>query len=180
MRKVLVILGQLSDGDVEWLATAGTREKVAAGRVLIEEGQPISSMYILLDGHMTVSLKGIGNVATLASGEIMGEMSMVDSRPPSASVTAASDCLVLSISKDALQRKLDADVAFAARFYKAIATFLSDRLRGTVRRLGYGDSGASLDEDVELDGELDLNVLDSVHLAGARFERMLKRLMGNR
>lgn len=178
MRKVLVILGQLSDSDVEWLATAGSREKIAAGRVLIEEGRPISSMYILLDGHMDVSLKGIGTVATLASGEIMGEMSMIDSRPPSASITAKTDCLVLAISKAVLERQLEADVGFAARFYKAIATFLSDRLRGTVRRLGYGDSGASLDEDVELEGELDLNVLDSVHLAGARFERMLKTLMG--
>ncbi|OAN52813.1 cyclic nucleotide-binding domain-containing protein [Magnetospirillum moscoviense] len=180
MRKVLVILGQLSDSDVEWLAQAGTREKVAAGRVLIEEGRPISSLYILLDGHMAVSLKGIGTVATLSSGEIMGEMSMIDSRPPSASITAQDDCLVLALSREALQQKLDTDVAFAARFYRAIATFLSDRLRGTVQRLGYGDSGASLDEDVELEGELDLNVLDNVHLAGARFERMLKTLGGSR
>lgn len=178
MRKVLYILGQLSDDDVEWLAKAGHRDRVPAGTMLITEGKQIDSMFILLDGRMAVSLKGIGVVATLSSGEIMGEMSLIDARPPSASVSAESDCVVLVIPRQALNDKLAADVGFSSRFYKAIATFLSDRLRGTVQRLGYGDKGASLDEDVELDGELDLNVLDNVHLAGGRFERMLKTLMG--
>lgn len=178
MRKVLFILGQLSDEDVEWLATAGSRDRVAAGTALITEGKQIDSIYILLDGRMSVSLKGIGTVASLSSGEIMGEMSMIDSRPPSASVSADSDCLVLRLPRAVINERLAADVGFAARFYRAIATFLSDRLRGTVQRLGYGDKGASLDEDMELEGELDLNVLDNVHLAGARFERMLKKLMG--
>lgn len=178
MRKVLFILGQLSDGDVEWLAKTGKRERIAAGTPLIEEGRPIDHMYILLDGKMSVSIKGIGTVATLSSGEIMGEMSLIDARPPSASVSAETACVVMAISRQTLNDKLAQDVAFAARFYKAIATFLSDRLRGTVQRLGYGDQGASLDEDLELEGELDLNVLDNVHLAGARFERMLKTLMG--
>jgi bacteriocin-type transport-associated protein len=180
MRKVLFILGQLSDDDVEWLSKAGQRQRIPAGTTLITEGKAIDSMYILLDGRMAVSLKGIGTVATLATGEVMGEMSLIDSRPPSASVSAESDSVVFAISRAALNGKLESDISFAARFYKAIATFLSDRLRGTVQRLGYGDKGVSLDEDTELDGELDLNVLDNVHLAGARFERMLKKLTGER
>jgi bacteriocin-type transport-associated protein len=177
MRKVLFILGQLSDADVEWLGKAGERQRIAAGETLIAEGRQIEHIYILLHGRMSVDIKGLGTVATLSSGEIMGEMSMIDARPPSASVKADSPCVVLALSRATLNAKLDSDAAFAARFYKAIATFLSDRLRGTVKRLGYGDQGASLDDDTELDGELDLNVLDNVHLAGARFERMLKMLM---
>lgn len=180
MRKVLFILGQLSDEDAEWLSRAGRRERVPAGTVLIRQGQPIDSMFILLSGQMSVVINGLGKVATLSSGEIMGEMSLVDARPPSASVTAEENCVVLVVERAAINRKLAEDVGFAARFYKAIATFLSDRLRGTVQHLGYGEDGVGLDEDVELDGELDLNVLDNVHLAGARFERMLKVLMGER
>ena len=60
-----------------------------------------------------------------------------------------------------------------------MAVFLSGRMRGTVQKLGYGsDSTDELDEEVEAEGELDLDVLDKVHLAGARFDRMLKRLLG--
>lgn len=177
MRKVLYILGQLSDEDVDWLATAGQRRPVKAGEFLIRQGHPIDAMYILLDGQMAVSVDGIGEVARLSSGEIIGEMSLVDSRPPSASVAALVNSVVLSIGREPLSRHLDADIGFSARFYRAIATFLSDRLRSTVRRLGYGD-GQGLDEDVEMDGELDEAVLDNVHLAGARFKRMLNRLHG--
>ncbi len=179
MRKVLFILGQLSDSDAEWLAREGFREKVPAGMPLIEEGKPISSLYILLVGHMVVSVKGLGTIASVSSGEIMGEMSMIDTRPPSASVTATDDCVVLAIPRSVIEKRLESDPAFAGRFYKAIATFLSDRLRGTVHRLGYGENGASLDDEEEIEGELDFAVLDSVHLAGGRFSRMLKILMGS-
>ena len=179
MRKVLYILGQLSDGDVEWLAGAGTRQQIPAGQVLIQEGSPIDTMYILLDGRMAASLAKFGQVATLGTGEVMGEMSLIDSRPPSATIAALDDSVVLALSQDTIRDKLEGDVGFAARFYKAIAIFLSDRMRGTVQTMGYGDNGASLDDDVELEGELDLNVLDNVHLAGSRFDRMLKMLMGS-
>lgn len=74
--------------------------------------------------------------------------------------------------------KLERDVGFASRFYHALAVFLSDRLRSTVSRLGFGrDTG--LDEAAEYEDELDPLILDTVHLAGSRFDRILKRLMGN-
>ena len=47
----------------------------------------------------------------------------------------------------------------------------------TVGRLGYGSGPEPAAQATDGD-ELDPTVLDSVHLAGARFERMLKRLMG--
>lgn len=178
MRKVLYILGQLSDDDVEWLATVGRRERIATGTALITEGNPIDSMFILLDGRMAVSIKDIGVIATLSSGEIMGEMSLIDSRPPSASVLAETDCVVLAIPRQVLLQKLETDVAFTARFYKAIATFLSDRLRGTVQRLGYGSKGELPEADSEFEEELNINILNNLYLAGGRFDRMLKRLMG--
>ena len=39
MRKVLFILGQLSDADSEWLATAGQLVRIAANAELIREGE---------------------------------------------------------------------------------------------------------------------------------------------
>lgn len=175
MRKVLFILGQLSDDDVTWLAEAGKRERVASGTVLIREGEPLSSLYILLDGHLVVSVEGLGEVARLGSGEIVGEMSFVESSPPAASVTALDGSLVLRVPSRVLQDKIDADPLFGRRFYKALAIFLSARLRGTVKRLGFGETG-ELDDSREMDNELDLGVLDRLHLAGARFDRLLKRL----
>lgn len=176
MHKVLFIFGQLNDSDVEWLSNVGERQKIAPGTELIREGSDLDTVYLILDGQMSVWSGGRIKLATLASGDILGEMSLVDSSKTSASVKCETESVVLAISKAKLGDRLKTDIGFAARFYKALALFLADRMRNTIRRLGYGkleDEPAR--SDTELD-ELDVEVLDNVHLAGARFERILQKL----
>ena len=179
MRKVLYIFGLLTDADVDWMARAGVRRRVADGEVLIEEGRAIDSIILLLEGELSVVAKGAGEISRLGAGEVVGEMSFVDSAPPSASVIARGTCLALVLGKKALTEKLEADTAFGCRFYKALAIFLADRLRGTVRRFGYG-TGSGLAEDAIMSDELDIGILDNVSMAGARFQRMLGKLMAGR
>lgn len=177
MRKVLYILGQLNDDDIEWMMDNGRYQTVPANTVLIQEGRPVSALFIALDGAFAITASALGGqeIARLGAGDIVGEMSFIDARPPSATVTAVSAASILAIDRGRLQARLNYDAGFAARFYRAIAVFLSERLRQTVGRLGYG-AGQELDESVEYEDELDDSVLDNVHLAGARFERMLQRL----
>jgi CRP-like cAMP-binding protein len=178
MRKVLYILGQLSDDDVDWLARAGERQSLPPGREIITQGRAIECLYILLDGRVGVSVEGLGRIAELGSGEIVGEMSLVDSRPPSASVRTLEPTVVLAVTQATLNARLASDQGFAARLYKAIAIFLSSRMRTTVRTLGAAKGNApAIDDEHEMEDEIDLNVLDNVHRAGARFDRMIKRLM---
>jgi len=179
MRKVLYILGQLSDDDAEWMTAAGAPRQLAAGTTLIHEGLPVDALYIVLEGALAVTSSALGGqeIARLGVGEIIGEISFVDARPPSATVTAAQPSTVFVLDRARLHARLEEDAGFAARFYRAVAVFLADRLRNTVARLGYG-AGQELDENAEYAGELDFGVLDNVHLAGARFDRMLKRLVG--
>jgi CRP-like cAMP-binding protein len=176
MRKVLFILGQLNDSDVEWLSTVGERQTIPRGTELIREGSDLETVFLILDGQMSVWAGGRVKLATVASGDILGEMSLVDSSKTSASIRCETDSVVLAISKAALSARLKSDVGFAARFYKALALFLADRMRNTIRRMGYGkleDEPARDDSDID---ELDSEVLDNVHLAGARFERILQKL----
>lgn len=177
MRKVLYIFGLLTDSDVEWMARSGARRWVRDGEVLIHEGKPIDSVVLLLEGEFAVAVKGIGEVRRLGVGEIVGEMSYVDSAPPSATVTARGKCLALFLDKEILSRKLEADVAFGCRFYRALAVFLADRFRGTERRLAYGGKQTLEDDDI-LKDELDIGILDNVSMAGDRFHRMLRMLSG--
>ena len=177
MKKALFILGELNDADVDWMLTTGRREELTAGESLIHKGQPINALYILLEGRLAVVLEtaeGDREVAVLTSGEVVGEISFVDSRPPSATVKALESCLVWAIPRDRLLQKLDLDLAFASRFYRALAMFLSDRLRGTVTRLGYGKDPLP---EVPFE-ELSLNphFLDSLETARARFDWLLRRL----
>lgn len=180
MRKVLFLFGQLNDDDVEWMLRAGAKRFVPAGGVLIEQGVPVDSVFILLEGRLAVWLRPRRDqereIARLNAGEIVGEMSFVDARPPSATVRGLEDATVFAISKTVLQSKLDRDSGFAARFYRALAIYLSTTVRERHRMLGVSGD-VSLD-DVEDDvDELDPNVLDGVYLAGERFDRMVKRVL---
>jgi len=178
MRKVLYILGELNDEDVEWMAATGRRQVAeAAPLVLIREGQPARDLFFVLDGHSTVSVAGVGDVARLGTGEVMGEMSFVDSSPPSATVTAEPGCVVLALPKTEMEARLARDIGFAARFYRAMALFLADRLRSANTR---GKTAATLGDSKVVEDELDEGLLDTVSLAGVRFERMLEMLSTTR
>jgi CRP/FNR family transcriptional regulator, cyclic AMP receptor protein len=181
MRKVLFLFGQLNDDDVEWMLTAGTKRFVPAGGILIQQGVPVDAVFILLEGTLAVWLKSRRGpereLARLSAGEIVGEMSFVDARPPSATVKALEDSTVFALSKAILNRKLAADSGLAARFYRALAIYLSTTVRERHRDLGTGvgrDEEAEEEDDAD---ELDPNVLDGVYLAGERFDRMVKRVM---
>jgi bacteriocin-type transport-associated protein len=175
MRKVLFILGGLADSDVDWLVAHGTRRTCPPGTVLIHEGRPIEELFIVLDGRLSVTLAAGGGaeIARLGAGEVLGELSFLDSRPPAATVTAIETAAVLGVPRVRLEEKLREDAAFAARFYRALGVFLASRLRQSQQRLGYGAAGASGEEVGE---ELDPGVLDGIALAGARFEWLLRRL----
>lgn len=178
MRKALYLLGQLNDLDVEWLIEAGQRRRVDEGVVLIRQGRPVQDLYLVLAGRLSVIDEKLDGreLARLGVGEIVGEMSFVDARPPSATVMVFEDSVVLALPRERLQQRLNDEAAFAARFYRALALFLSDRLRSTVSRLGYGAPATTIGDEMQED-ELDLNVLNHVHLAGARFDHILKRLL---
>jgi len=174
MRKVLLIFSELTDGDVDWLSKAGERISLPAGDVLVPLGARLDSIWFVLDGAVTVHTADGAALAQMGSGEIIGEMSLVDPAPTAVSVRVSSDATCLRISNDKVRAKTTADPAFAARFYRALCVFLASRLRSTTRRMGYGTN----DEDEHAKDELTDDLLDNVHLAGARFDRMLKRLAG--
>jgi CRP/FNR family cyclic AMP-dependent transcriptional regulator len=169
MRKVLYVLTRLSDADIDWLSKIGERRQVAPGTVLVEEGRQADELIILLDGQVSVQVKGVNEVARLGAGEILGEISFIDGYPPSATVAAQVPTQILAIDRAVVNERLEADPAFAARFYRAIAMFLSARLRSAMSNRGRNGAGAHEPVDFEL--------LDTVHVAGARFDRMIKRLL---
>lgn len=199
LRDMLFVLGELNDSDIDWMIATGTRQKIAAHTVLIREGGPVDALYILLDGKMTVTISEDQHnplirafaaiesteiqsreIARLSRGEIVGETPFIDTKLPPATVQAIEESLVLSIPRQELAAKLQQDIGFASRFYRVIATILSNRLHELLSRIGYGrrvySQGQPLYENVEYEDELDSIILDRMALAGTRFDWMLKRL----
>ena len=176
MRKVLYIFGLLSDADVQWIAKTGVLTPLRAGDVVTHEGEQTDALIFILEGELAVSNLALGSFARMGVGEIVGEVSLVDSAPASATVTAMGEGLALFLDKETLMAKLAADTGFGSRFYRALAVFLADRLRDARRSSGNRSIAAA-----EIaDDELDVGILDRVSNAGDRFSQMLKTLGSHR
>lgn len=174
LKKVLYFLGTLDDRDIDWLVRNGVRENIPARTAIIREGHSIERLYFTLAGEFSVtSEQARSEIARLTQGEILGEISFVDARPPSATVTATRDSVVGAVPIEVLSRKLERDPAFAARFYKSIAVALADRLR-VASVLGLRPR---VDEDLGGD-EMPPHLLDTLSMAGVRFAEMQKAAWG--
>jgi len=175
MRKALYFLGILDDRDVDWLIRNGRKMTVAPGTLLIEQGKATDWLYFVLDGAFEVYTRTTPRIAVLKAGEVVGEISFVDSRPPVASVRAEVESKTGAIPRSALTKKLQEDVGFAARFYQSVAVFLADRLRTTTGSLG---TPLQLDESIEDTDELATHLMAHISMAGLRFAEMQRRHWG--
>ena len=174
----IFVLGLLTDAEVAWMAQAGVQRPITDGEILIEEARPAESVIFLLQGECVVTQRTAGEIARLGVGEIVGEISFLDSAPPSATVTAVGDGLALFLDKETLARRLEADVVFGCRFYRALAIFMADRMRRTVQRMGGG--ALDLDPQPVAKDEVDSRILDVLTVARSQFDRLLKMLIGER
>lgn len=58
MRKVLYILGELQDSDLQWLVDVGQIRNLPIGTEIIREGGSVDSLFIVLEGDLRVSKGG--------------------------------------------------------------------------------------------------------------------------
>ncbi len=174
-RRVQYVLGTLSDEDLDWLVAVGQRRRVLAKTALIEQGKPTEAIYLILQGRFAVTT-GRENehpVAHLSSGDVAGEMSLMDAAPPSATVTAIEPGLVVSIPKNELLSRLHHDICFSARFYEAMAVLLSVRLRSTLRQVNDATWTSSSDTEI---ARYNLEMADKWALGQVRYDWLLRRL----
>ena len=96
--------------------------------VLFEEGTLETSMYMILSGEMMV-YKGVKQISTLNPGQYLGEMSLLESKPRSASARAVTDALLMEIEEEEFNDYL-------AREPKALISMirtLSSRIRNDLK-----------------------------------------------
>ncbi|MDC1175320.1 cyclic nucleotide-binding domain-containing protein [Bacteriovoracaceae bacterium] len=101
---------------------------------LMREGEDSNEMYFLNSGTMAVyKVKNNTEVqiGTIYSGELVGEMSFLDSEPRSATVKAIGECELVVIPNEKLNKYLSAQ----PKWYRALVQTLLDRLRRTSSRV---------------------------------------------
>ena len=95
-----------------------------AGENIIEEGQEGDCLYVLIEGEASISLKG-QELGTIHSGEIIGEMALIQEEKRSATVTAKTDCRLALINKASFSALLKHVPDFSMHLLQVMA----DRLK---------------------------------------------------
>ena len=126
--KQLPLFSQLTDADLDWLYGQATPVEISAGEFLLKEGDPGDSMFIILDGEFEVTKRSGPQEIALAvrePGAVIGEMSLLDDSPRSASVRAQTAGHLLAIRHDTFHQLLSTSPSAAL----AILHTVTSRLR---------------------------------------------------
>jgi CRP-like cAMP-binding protein len=106
------LLASLPGETLHKLADRMRREEVAAGTVVLREGEPGDRFYVLLSGIAGVSQSSLGGRSILRAGEFFGEVALAMNVPRTATITAMTPCVIASCDRktfDDLLRPLFAD-----------------------------------------------------------------------
>ena len=110
-------------------------QEIKAGELIFEENEFDEVAYLVVSGEVEIFCSS-GNqeqmLATVGRGEIIGEMSLIDSQPHVASARALSDTEVSLISRQSFQQRLDR-LEKSDRVLRRLIGVLVDRLRGQDR-----------------------------------------------
>jgi CRP-like cAMP-binding protein len=123
----------LSSSELDALLAALQTEYVAAGETLITQGTPSDALYLVWDGSLDVEFasKRGGSLSRLGPGEVVGEVSLLDPGPATATVYSDAGCTVLVLRRVRLERLWNDHPGTAARFLAHLCRELAHRIRKT-------------------------------------------------
>jgi CRP/FNR family cyclic AMP-dependent transcriptional regulator len=124
----------LTTPELDWVARRAHRRIFAAGTGVMTAEQPGEAVYIVLHGTVKIHVQQADGrdviLSILGSGDLLGEMSLIDSVGRSASVTTLEDSLLLWMGKETFHELLDAHPAVARNLVRILSARvrLSDQL----------------------------------------------------
>ena len=124
------------DEQLRTLSGVVTRRSVPRGAVIIVEGDPTDSLYIVISGRMRVLMSDADGkeviLAILGPGEFFGEMGLIDDSPRSATVMAVEPCELIVITKRDFKKCLSENFEMAMTVMRGLVR----RLREADRKIG--------------------------------------------
>ncbi|MCC6192022.1 MAG: cyclic nucleotide-binding domain-containing protein [Anaerolineales bacterium] len=150
----LPLFEALPEADLEQLAAQAQQIEIGPNAVLIEEGAPGDAVYVLLDGELQVTKRSGAHDVKLdvrRPGEFIGEMSLLDNIPRSASVHALRTSRLLTLSKEMFERVLATSPTAALAILRTVTTRLRQNeamLHEKEKMAGLGTLAAGLAHEI--------------------------------
>ncbi|MDQ7832993.1 MAG: cyclic nucleotide-binding domain-containing protein [Desulfovibrionaceae bacterium] len=120
----------LEERDIERLLDASELVHVPGGETIIRENHSDRHLYFLIDGQVGIHKENVKLCELRRLGDFFGEISVIDSKCRSATVTAKRDCLLLRLDMEAVDMNdMQGQSHVLAVIYRAFSEVLADRLR---------------------------------------------------
>lgn len=117
-----------SNRELTRIASLADEIEVPEGRVLIRQGESGKEFFVIVEGKAKVSARG-RRATTLGPGSGIGELSLLDQGPRSATVTALSDMYLLVLDSRSFSSLIAEVPSVASKIFRALA----ERLRAAER-----------------------------------------------
>ena len=121
-----------STKELEKVAKASDEIRMTAGTLIVDQGQTGREAFIVLDGEIEIK-RNNRRVATLGPGAVVGELSLLDHGPRTATATCQTQCTFLVID----HRRFGAVVDSIPSISKKLMASLAARIR-ELDRHSYG------------------------------------------
>src|ERR687890_2422271 len=137
------LLADLTEEDLQRLYEMAETVSVPAGQLVLREGDPGNSLYVVLDGELEVTKRHGSQDVLLAvykAGQFFGEMALLEQAPRSASVRTLRESRLLLISRTAFQTLLSCSPSAPLKILHTVTS----RLRSTESMLIQNEKMAAL------------------------------------
>ncbi len=126
----------LSRHDIEALAPYVTAYGAPVGSKVLVEGGRESYMFVVAEGKLDVIKRSLdkgkdSKLATVRAGKTIGEMSILDGMPHSATAVVVEKAKLLLVTKNNFERFIECQPEAALKVVHKIAILMSLRLRQT-------------------------------------------------
>jgi CRP-like cAMP-binding protein len=107
--------------DLQRIARASDQTELQAGRVLMHQGDSGRECFVIVEGEVKVERNG-RKIATLGPGACIGELSLLDKGPRTATATAITPLTVLVLGPREFSGVLEEVPGLARKLLSALAT----------------------------------------------------------
>jgi len=129
----LTIFRDLDKKELEIIQKHIFEQNVKKDSMLFMEDMPGEFLYIIMSGRVEIIKETIDKekivLASMGANEIIGEMSLIDSQPRSATGVTSEDSVLLVIKKQNFDQMLQSDPRIAAKLLMGLLKTVSRRLR---------------------------------------------------
>jgi CRP/FNR family transcriptional regulator, cyclic AMP receptor protein len=123
----------LTDAELKAVLARATIRHFRRGQVLMHRGDPATGMVVILRGLVRVSVTSAEgreiSLGMLGTGDVVGEMALLDGSERSADVAATEDCVLLTINRSDFLPLLESNASLCLRLLSVLCARLRDANR---------------------------------------------------